>query len=436
MFCEKCGQKLPEKVLFCVNCGEKIPERQAAKNIASEAPEPMAEADNQIQWEAPKPSENKIPQSVPAKPKKPMSVFSKIILAECILVIALGIFFGMKVKEYVSPEYVAEQYFAAVMSGDSQRAYPLVEVENDSFINEQQFQKVVENISQQRVSNFKVEKEPGSEDDFTCHMNIAYRLKEDTGDYTMSLTLEKSEKKKWLFFDDWKVNVGNYIVKDVSIETMQGAKVTVAGQELSKEQISQEKNEMGNVVYTIPRMFEGTYEAVITNDMYEDIAFEMDVYDEDDCYFEEDEGTLKKEIVESVMDNAKTDFKTLWENAGEKKNFSEIKLKSELTGSSDVAMEYEQTVNKFADKNKEGMKNLNFGEFKVNAYQDEDDYDEDVPCILVQFVSDLDYISVTSDWWSGELEEEEDSMEGYTAILRYVYQDNEWKLNNMDMGIY
>lgn len=330
-----------------------------------------------------------------------MSVFSKIILAELVIVVVLGIFFGMKVKEYTSPEYTAKQYFAAVMSGDSKRAYKMVQVENDTFINEEQFQNVIEDMSCAKISNFRVKKEENekNEDDYTRYIEIAYRLKEDTSDYSMMVTLEKSEEKKWLFFDNWKVNVGDYIVKDISIEAIKGSKITIGGQELSKDLVSQQENEEGNMVYTIPRMFQGNYETVITNDVYENIVFEMNTYKE-----------------------------------GEKNNFSSVKLQSVITENSDVQSEYENIIGEIADKNTTGIKNLKFGEFEVTAQQKEDN-DSYVPYIVVQFVSNVNYTSVTSNWWTGDLEENEESMDEYTASLSYVYKDNEWKLDDMDMDL-
>ncbi|MDE7424229.1 MAG: zinc-ribbon domain-containing protein [Lachnospiraceae bacterium] len=438
MFCENCGKKLPEKAAFCVNCGEKVqlPKRKESKTVDFAKDAPAQETNKGVQPEIPVYPENRIQQSVPKQPKKPMSVFSKIILAELVMVVVLGIFFGMKVKEYTSPEYTAKQYFAAVMSGDSKRAYKMVQVENDTFINEEQFQNVIEDMSCAKISNFRVKKEENekNEDDYTRYIEIAYRLKEDTSDYSMMVTLEKSEEKKWLFFDNWKVNVGDYIVKDISIEAIKGSKITIGGQELSKDLVSQQENEEGNMVYTIPRMFQGNYETVITNDMYENIAFEMNLYKEGEQYFSQTGGTLKKETVEKVMETAKTDFKTLWENAGEKNNFSSVKLQSVITENSDVQSEYENIIGEIADKNTSGIKNLKFGEFEVTAQQKED-YDSYVPYIVVQFVSNVNYTSVTSNWWTGDLEENEESMDGYTASLSYVYQDDGWKLYDMDMDL-
>ena len=72
------------------------------------------------------------------------------------------------------------------------------------------------------------------------------------------------------------------------------------------------------------------------------------------------------------METAKTDFKTLWENAGEKNNFSSVKLQSVIMENSDVQREYENTIGEIADKNTTGIKNLKFGEFEVTAQQKEE----------------------------------------------------------------
>lgn len=459
MFCENCGKKIPEGAVFCVNCGTKIqlpkkmetnstdftksmPDAVQGRQMKSEGtvqPEKGMQPKRVIQQRAAQEgmqaySGNRVQQTVQRQPKKPMSIFSKIILAEFVIAAVLGILFTMKVKEYVSPEYVAKQYFAAVMSGDGKRAYRMVQVEGDDFINEEQFQNVVENMSHEKVSNFQIKEKEKNKDSYTHYIEIDYRLKEDTNDYNMLLTLEKSKEKKWMLFDDWKVNVGNYIVRDISIEAKKGSKITIDGKELSNDQISKQQNEAGNMVYTIPRMFQGEYRVVITNDMYEDIVFEMNIDKEEEQYYSRTGTILKKETVEKVMETAKTDFKTLWESAGEKKSFSEVKMQSITTGNSEVQNEYENVVSQIADKDTTGIKNLNFGEFQVTAQQMEN-YDFDEPCIKVQFVSDVAYTAVTSNWWTGDLEENQDSTNGYTANLSYVYQDDGWKLYDADMDL-
>lgn len=452
MFCENCGKKIPEGAAFCVNCGAKIQlsKKMESNNINLAEPVPQARTGKEMplkkgiqqqkrmqQAEMPRYPREMVQQSAYKKTKKPMSVLTKIIVAEFVIVVILGIFFTMKLKEYISPEYVAKQYFAAIMSGDGKRAYQMVQVEDDDFINEEQFQNVVEDMSNVKISNFQVKKESEREeqDSYTRYIEIAYRLKEDTSNYNMHLTLEKSDEKKWLIFDDWKVNIGNHIAKNISIETNKDSKISIEGKELSSENISGHQNETGNMVYTIPRMFEGKYNVVITNDMYEDIIFEMNVEkDDEEQNYSKVNGTLKKETVEKVMEAAKTDFKTLWENAGEKKSFSEVKVKSAITENSEVQNQYENVMNGIADEKTMGVKNLDFEELQVTAQQKED-YDSDIPYITVQFVSNVKYTSVTENYWTGTLVESQESKEGYTASFDYVYQDDGWKLYGVDMDL-
>lgn len=421
MFCAKCGNVLPEKAVFCEKCGQRV----------------KIPGDNNM----------KISGGSNKRQAKPVPRIIIALVLETMVLAALLFVAYTKIKEYASPETVAKSYFIAAMAGDVKEAYDYIDVDESEFVNEDYFGKLLEDIGNRNVYNYKVDNMDESETDeeggrgFHKTVVITYRLKEDTTDYVFYVELDKSSSKKYFVFDDWKVNIGDYIRKDVEIYAKQGSKVMIDGKELSQEYIAETAEE--NDRFVIPKMFFGTYEALITHDMFTDYKMSLSIDDDGTYYYDdydyedEDEGEgykvmAKPEIVEKTRQQAQEDFKALWDSAVQQKAFDSVTDVRTIKDNTVIKEEYEELTQKFGQEDGVGLQQITFGEFKVAAKSGIGDISE-YPCIRVSFSAPFTCVSLSKDWWYGTVESSNDSGD-YSGTMVYTYLNGEWVLSDISIA--
>lgn len=410
-FCENCGTKLPAGAAFCENCGTKV----------------AAVSQTFVQ----QPMQNEIQQ------KEPMSKWTKILIGQAVALVILVTLFYNKCSQMVSPEQVAEEYFVAVMSGDAKKAYDAISVEESDFVNAEGFQKVVDQIGCKQVSNYQVvsDVESQGQDGFSKEVFIQYRLKEDSNDYTFSVKLEKASTKKYLFFTDWKVNVGDYIQKDVSVTVLTNSKVTIDKKEVSSKYVDNKNTETGYTTYLIPKMFTGYYTVDVTNDMYEDWSDTFELVDGNNS-FSEGEGqrvSVKKEIVENVANQAKKDFQNVWGNAKKQMTLSAVKDVSLSSGDTEISDHYQSLLEGFQLVDGEGLKSIDFKNLEVTAKVIDDSEEFGGITICVNFAGDFSKTETKTDFWEGKKYNETNDGQ-YDGSMYYVYESGKWKLADIYMA--
>lgn len=479
MFCEECGNKLPDGAVFCTECGTRVKQvekkapsmQQVNQQLISEsneiiqnggeaaqgeqivpvstAPVPVAQnqmpmqnvaqnqmpmqnvAQNQVLMQ--NVAQNQMPMQSVA-PRKPMKKITKILLVEAALVLALGAAAYTKVKDFVSPERTAKEYFVEVMAGDSAAAYEKLNVEESDFVNSKYFEKIVPEIGCENISNYAIAGIQQEGNAYTKQVYITYHKKEDEQDYTFVVNLEKSQKKKWLFFDDWKVNVGSHIQKDVTVSTIPDAKVSIDGKEIS--QANAKKDEYGYVTYSIPKMFDCNYEVKVTSDMYEDSSYTIQPSEEETSFYVGTNMPIKQEVKDAVSAQAQKDFQTLWKGIAAKAEFSSLDgIPKDI---SSIQEDYQSAVEDIAGKKTEGIKNISFDDLTMEISFSNDDYDEDIqsPRATIYFTGTMDYTRVSEDWWDGSLQSNKVQDDSYSGTLSYIYQDGAWVLQDGDFDKY
>lgn len=429
MFCPKCGSQLPDQAMFCGECGHKV----VMPNQGNVVQQPV-----QQKQVTPQPSYQPAMQAYKPANKKPMPLVTKIMIGEVIaLAICAGVFYT-KIKEYTSPETVARTYFTAVMAGDKKAAYDMIEVEESEFVNEKYFGNVVEQIGCKNVSNYKVRDVEPKSDDYTTEVEITYHLKEDTTDYSFYVKLDKAASKKLFFFDDWKVNVGDYIQKDVLLSVNKDSKVCVDGTELDPKYLGASSEEGENDTYTIPKMFNGAYEAVITNDIYTDCNMSLDVDEYGKSFYEgeeySDDVSIKPEIIDEIMKRSQEDFKVLWNGAVQQIDFANVTSSMQVAEDKEAMAEnYEELASHFIREEGTGLQQVQFDSFEVSVEPGGGGIDYEVPALYVRFTAPFTCVEVDRDWWTGELEEEDCSGD-YSGSLYYTYQNGAWVLSEISIA--
>lgn len=467
MFCAKCGNELPENALFCGKCGNKIEipdninmEKQQATVPAGQglseqqatvpAGQGLSEQQTTVQAEQKLSGQQQMPsyQSFAQQPnnqaeKRKIPLIKKVLVLEAVVLAVLAFVCYTKVNEYTSPETVAKEFFTAVMSGDEKRAFDLIDIDESEYVSEKYFKNVVNTIGKKNLSNFKVNdtKEPEkSNQNIKKRVEITYRLKEDTSDYSFFVELEKSSSKKLFLFDEWKVNIGNFIQKDVTLYVNEGSKVKLDGKELNEKYLSEEGEDryLGFDQYVIPKMFYGTYEVFITHDVYMDYKMSMDVSEDGKSFYEGENGengvAIKQEAVEKIAKQSQEDFQALWSGAVQQKSFNGLSGIQMIEDNYGIEEEYEELVDKFKKEDGAGLQNIDFKNFEVIAkVEDEEENDTSSPVVDVSFSAPFSCVILNRDWWTGELDSR-DGAGDYRGTLSYMYYNGKWGLREMSIS--
>ena len=367
------------------------------------------------------------PQAV--APTTPMSLWRKIFLAEIVAVVVLVYLFSTNIKKVVSPNHIAEKFFVATMCGDAQGAYELLAVNESDFVNEKQFKETVAQIGCKEVSSYEVVST--SNEGAYKQIDIAYRVKEDKEVKYFTVQLDKAPKKKWLFFDQWQVNAGNYIAKDITFRVMEG--VTVRLNDIVLDDKYKTKNENGKEYYSIPKMFEGVYNVSLEHDLYETISEGVNIsYDELECHY----GSMpvKEEIKAQVSDLAKEHWKNFMHAAIiERKDFSEISDIPMVADTTRLEEAYDYLKNAFAkDRTSEGQLEMKFDEFQVEFSYIRPYYEDEVPLADVCFEANYSGKRQDYGWFTSEMYDS-NNYGTYYAKLQYMYDGKNWLLSYVDL---
>lgn len=437
MFCENCGKPVPEQALFCENCGTRI-ERTPNQEMNSQ---PYMQAGQQMGMPGMGMGQ---PQQAPAPmagnmqtcaPKAPMSLWRKILLGEIVAFAVLVYLFSTNIKSYVSPELVAEKFFVAMMRGDAQSAYEMMDVTESDFVNAKQFEQTVAKTGCKEIRNYKV---TDIENDSGCkEVLITYREKEDSEEKYFTILLDKLPKKKWLFFDQWQVNAGNYIKHNVELSVWDGGTVTVNGVLLDDKYRT--KSQDGMTYYCIPKVFDGVYNIKAENSLYETIEENVDIsYDECSRQYSSSYAKVKKEVKDEVCNQAKEHWKKFMQSAiADKKEFADISDIPMVAETGDIQSNYEYLKGKFAEnRDSEGQLEMGFENFEISFRYSYPYYEGEVPEATIDIEASYKGVKKERGWFTSDLYENE-NQGTYYGTMKYTYEGGKWLLSDMDIyGLY
>ena len=327
MFCAECGKKNKNDSQFCEHCGHKLENEQTKKIVKTK----------------PQVSKNSI--------KREMSKKNKIILAiVAVIVAALAIIYFI-LNNMTKPSTIAEKFFNATMSYDAEAMYEYLDVVDSEFTTKEVFKKIIDSIKDEddmpTVVNYTVGKPVPSTDKLSTTVTITYVLKNSDKSKTLDVKLVKDKNKKWLMFDNWKVNVSGFdIVKDYEIKVMKGSKVKVEGIEVSSKYLDKKKSDESFDVYTMPAMYETNYNIVVTLPIGIDIEDKMRVSEGNSYTYSLSLDNLTDEVKKKIQDSVKSSLQTLYDGAKDKKSFDDIKSSFEYKDAdlSDLKDAYEKLV--------------------------------------------------------------------------------------------
>lgn len=275
MFCEKCGAALDDNCVFCENCGEKCVQEKPAAPIA------RAEIDSRLSVRT-QPA-----QSTPKRAIK-LGMKQKIIIAVCLAVAVIcAIGYGI-MSNLSKPEKVVDKIISAMQKGDYEALYGYLDVPQGEFLTKEMFVSANTKYAElgekgdfdldfdssslyslRNIKTYSITPDKRSKSALSSDYEIEYTLAGSSDVYTMDISLVKSGKK-FLFFDDYRMDAEPFITDDVELQALPLLTLSINGTVLTP---SSTENYYGSErnIYTIPYMFTGTYDFKLTSDFTKEV---------------------------------------------------------------------------------------------------------------------------------------------------------------------
>lgn len=413
MFCQNCGTKNNDASVFCENCGAKL-----------EKPVQPAQPTQPVQPAQPVQPTQPVQPVKPAKPRKPISKVWIVVAVEAVALIAAVVVFFKIGNDIYSPEKVAEKFFVEVANHNFKEAYKTLDVEEDDFINEKNFENASCNMELSKVTNYKIKRSRGS-DSLGKDIEISYRTKGGSSTHSYNVSVSKKTGKNALFFEKWEVSPESMIVEDFYVDIPVGAEVTVDGVKLDEE-YADKKNSTDTIQsYKIPAMFAGEHQIVVTKEGMKEVRKIVDT--DMDYGYSLYNMSPDEEVLEEVLKTASSDLKEIYCAAAEGKDFDAVAdlFSKDEDYQEDAKEEYENLVTDLLDNEYTTLNKLSFSNLEGEAYLNY--WDEESVEVYFRF----DYVAEYTEHWFGE-----DTNESYddtsSVYLNFVYEDGKWVLMGFD----
>ena len=390
MFCPNCGTKNDDEAMFCEACGTPLrevetPEEQEFQGDTpaqdqqpvnegaawQPGPEQQPGTDGGTAWQEPPYSDPGYYGGQPSggsvqKQKKPVPKLLIAVIAEA--VIAVGLIVGLvKVTgDRFSPETTALNYWKAAMNHEWGKAYDYCSFPDSDLLSKQMYVNANANNTEiddyesvriteaseeekEYMDNLSSLSDSGDSDQRSKKKNndvkiyaIEYRLKGSEEKSYSYVTVTKSDDKRFLFWDDWKVTSSDSWASGVQMTIPENAEMSLNGVQVDSSDASVED---GMKTITIPYLFTGQYQMTVSEEGMEDYNSFLPVYSYgvDESYIEL---VPSQETVEQVAAQAGDDIKKVVESALEGKDFSEVEdcFTEEAISEGYVKEDYENLV--------------------------------------------------------------------------------------------
>lgn len=290
MFCSECGTKNENGSLFCENCGNKLePVKQEKKEVVKN---------------------NKI---------------KIIIIAVAIVLVAAYLF----VNSILKPEKIAEGYFEALVNYDSDKVYEYLDVDSSEFTTKKIFKQLTnvdEDSEKEKVEivNYNIDKIEKSTDGMSVTITFKYLLEGQKDSNTYAVNLVKSKDKKWLLFDNWKINVNDYkIVKKYEFKMPEGSEFKLQGIKVDKKYLKETEDNIDT--YVIPELFNLNYDIEVVMPNGITVEDSVKIIENNNYSLKFDANKLSDKDKKKLESAVKKSLENLYNNAKDKKAWDEVK---------------------------------------------------------------------------------------------------------------
>lgn len=243
MYCGECGAKNSNTSKFCESCGAPLVNEHENTTTTKKV-----------------------------KNNTPMSTTKIILIVAAAVVLIGGIVGFQSLKKRTLPETVAKEYFEAYKNSDAKKMYQYFDIDeslkNNEFTTKDMFIKTIITEDQKKetskIQSYQITNVEENEDGLTAKVTINYTTTSSLTSKSKVINLKKAAKKKFLFFTNWKVSLGdNYVKENYSISLPKGSTAKLEGKDLSSYQ-DKTKSTSTTDVYKIPKIFRGEYKLTAT----------------------------------------------------------------------------------------------------------------------------------------------------------------------------
>lgn len=364
-------------------------------------------------------------------PVPPVTLTSNLVTAFVELIVLLFIILVLttSVNEKFSAEAAAETYFINLVNGNYKTAYKSFELEEDDFVNLDAFTTYAKQMNFENMSDCQVEKRESDSDDSDATnktVSITYYYEGDENEHRYSVNMEKSGRKRLLFFDDWNVTKSAILCTDCEITVCDGAKLVIDGIEVDSAYINPEADSAEYYdTYCIPQIIQGNHVIEVSMDGMETIK-ESQYINSGSFYVSYTDMYCTEDTCKELQTLAVNNLYRIYDAALKGKSFDEIA--SIFTSNEDrlyyIQEDYNYLVEDFASDESTQINAITFN--NIAAYGSTNStYVE----LSFKYVIDC----MTEDWWTGSMKQ--DTIQGsdyYT--FEFAKENGEWVQLDLSCG--
>lgn len=431
MFCQQCGTKNEDDALFCSECGTRLVANHQAVKTKQFSPVTQETI-----------------QRTHGTKKKPVLLI--VLAVQMVITAALVAGLVLVIHNQNSPKKIAENYWKAAMEQQWGKAYEYCDFPDGEFMTRQMYinamstgeqpveynaYEILESEESAAQSAFTWSTDSSAKQDNESEGSvlqkvfyISYVPKGSSGRQIQEITLTRTNKKRFLFWTQWKVTNADCVVRNVDVEVPEGAKVTFNQVELSKEWASEKD---GLTCYTIPELFRGEYQVEISMEGMKTYRILFQTYEES-IHISRMEPT--DEIKEALAEQLVTDAQEIVQNAIDGKSFSSVEAYFDESAieENDIKDAYEQ-LQKLAGKgDNSGLVSYEVSDLVVNY--EKCDYSEQGMIIRLSATGNYK----ESKWRERFFHDPELKSEDGEVTIRvtYVNVDGKWRLTALPLDAY
>lgn len=387
MFCPECGKPNPDGSNFCQFCGEHFNESVDSSPCQNESQPNDSYQPNDF-------GENPVSNGSDLIVNIPKADFSKIvstiktkknIVIPVLSVVVLLIAFFSIGASVTSPKNVAKKYFEAMTKSDYETMYNYVAAPKGDFVNKAAYVKYIENQfsetgnSFEGIKNFDIY-EYENINNVQSYFDYDYNEDEQHSTFTRIFIVEcvddvtgysstyqielvKQTGKSFLFFDKYKVALGNSVCQNLSLKVPNGFSVSVDDIALSNP--TTDENNLD--VYVIATIFNGQHKVKVQSSITE--PYEMDMYfsgNDSVESFDFSDFSLNDAALKSLEDKAVADLKRMYDCAVKAAPFSNLSILSTEEYADDLHDNYEYLCDHVTGYYEgTGLKSISFSEYSI-----------------------------------------------------------------------
>ena len=294
MFCSECGTKNESGDKFCENCGTKIEKLKKPSKLSK------------------------------------MSKQNKIILGSVVGALAIIVIVFVILSNMFKPENIAKEFFEATINGNTNKIYDYLDIEDSKFTSRKIFNNIYKDEFKDKSSeilNYKVIKTEKSDDGLSVEVTISYTQKDKSIPKTTEITLNKAKNNKLLFFSNWIISTDGLVTeKDITLTVIKGSSVSIENVKLDKKYLDKKQSDEDEDVYKLPKMLIGKYtvKAKLPVGFVSEDEININKY-YTNYKLEVNSNNIPKKTSNKIEKTIKSNLKTMYDAAINKKSFDEIK---------------------------------------------------------------------------------------------------------------